>query len=403
MTQHILVLNSGSSSIKFGLYETTQPEPTPIITGRIGGIGRAPDFTAKRVGGDTISREPLALGPLAQLDKGARHGELTTALLDWIDALPDDIDLVAAGHRVVHGGEQFAKPAVITPEVFKQLDALTPLAPLHQPNNLAAVTAIEKRTQGKPALTQVACFDTSFHRTMPRVAQLFGLPRAMADSGVIRYGFHGLSYDYIASVLPDLLPAAKRRKVVVAHLGNGASMCAMDQLQSVNTTMGFTALHGLIMGRRSGTLDAGIVLHLIQQRGMSADEVWQMLYRESGLLGVSGISNSMQELTASKEPAAQEAVELFCYRAACEIGSLAASMQGLDAIVFTAGIGENSAPVRQAICERLAWLGLDLNSAANDAAKQTISTENSKITAMVIPTNEQLVIARATANLAQSR
>lgn len=393
MTQHILVLNAGSSSIKFGLYEATPHEPAAIITGRVGGIGRAPDFTATRVAGG----ESLAEGPLAQLDKNARHGDLTIAILDWIDALPDQIDLVAAGHRVVHGGEQFAEPAVITAEVFRQLEALTPLAPLHQPNNLAAVTAIEKRAGN---LVQVACFDTSFHRTMPRVAQLFGLPRAMADSGVICYGFHGLSYDYIASVLPDLLPEAKRRKVVVAHLGNGASMCAMDQLKSVNTTMGFTALHGLVMGRRSGTIDAGIVLHLMQQRGMSADQVREMLYRESGLLGVSGISNSMQELTASNEPAAKEAVDLFCYRAACEIGSLAAAMQGLDALVFTAGIGENSAPVRQAICERLGWMGLDLDDAANRAAHQTISTNESKLSALVIPTNEQLVIARATQILA---
>ncbi len=395
MMQCILVLNAGSSSIKFGLYQTTPADPQEIISGRIGGIGRAPDFTARRANGELMDE-----GPLQALPENARHAELTVAILDWVAALPEKIELVGAGHRVVHGGEHFTGPVVITNDVLRQLEALTPLAPLHQPNNLASVTAIESRA---PGLTQVACFDTSFHRTMPRVAQLFGLPREMTDSGVIRYGFHGLSYDYIASVLPGLLPPEKRGKVVDAHLGNGASMCALDNLKSVNTTMGFTALHGLVMGRRSGTIDAGIVLYLMQQRGMSADQVWQMLYKESGLLGLSGISNSMQVLTESSENTAKEAVDMFCYTAACEIGSLAASMQGLDAVVFTAGIGENSAPVRQAICERLEWMGLTLDKPANNAGELTISSATSNLAALVVPTNEQLVIARAAASLQKAK
>ncbi len=391
MTDTILVINSGSSSIKFALYPAGSGSDQPLIKGRIAGIGRAPDFVAF----DGEGKE-LAEGRLQDLDGNAGHGELVQGLLDWIANKHSNLKVVAAGHRVVHGGQVFDGPVVVTDETFKQMEELTPLAPLHQPHNLAAVTAISK---GSPDTKQVACFDTSFHRSQPRLAQLFGLPHELSDAGIIRYGFHGLSYDYIASVLGDLPDCKADGKVIVAHLGNGASICAMDNRRSVATSMGFTALHGLMMGRRSGTLDAGAVLHLIQQRGMSVDEVHQLLYRESGLLGVSGFSNNMRELQESNDPRAAQAVDLFCYRATCEFGAHAAAMQGLDAIVFTAGIGENSALVRKKICRQLGWLGVEIDEGANDDHRATISTQNSKISVHVVATNEELVIARATKDL----
>ncbi|MGB7307032.1 MAG: acetate/propionate family kinase [Burkholderiaceae bacterium] len=396
MSRAILVLNAGSSSIKFAIYDATSDSDLPQISGRIGGIGRAPEFVANSAAG-----EPLPEGQLSVLPADASHAHLTQQLLDWIVQHAPEVTLVAAGHRVVHGGQTYTGPVVITPDVFEALSALTPLAPLHQPNNLSAIQAIARRN---PQLIQVACFDTSFHRTMPRHAQTFGLPRSLTDEGVIRYGFHGLSYEYIASVLPGVLGQAGQKRVVVAHLGNGASLAALHHQQSVMTTMGFTALHGLLMGRRSGTIDAGIVLHLLQERGMTAHQVWEMLYQQSGLLGVSGISNSMQVLTESTDPAAREAVDLFCYRAVCEIGSLAAAMQGLDGIVFTAGIGENSTVVRKQICQQLGWLGLHLDDNVNDdqslSGTRLISRADSRIVAAVIPTDEQVVIARATRKLA---
>ena len=391
MTDTILVINSGSSSIKFALYPADSGDDQPVIKGKIAGIGRAPDFVAFDAAGLA-----LAEGRLQDLGPDAGHGELVQGLLDWIDNKHSNLKVVAAGHRVVHGGQVFDGPVVVTDETFKQMEELTPLAPLHQPHNLAAITAISKRS---PDIKQVACFDTSFHRTQPRLAQLFGLPHELSDAGIIRYGFHGLSYDYIASVLGDLPGCKADGKVIVAHLGNGASICAMDKQQSVMTSMGFTALHGLMMGRRSGTLDAGAVLHLIQQRGMSVDDVHQLLYRESGLLGVSGFSNNMRELQESSDPRAAEAVDLFCFKAACEFGSHATAMQGLDGIVFTAGIGENSAVVRAKICRQLAWLGVEIDDGANQNHKLTISTETSKISVHVVATNEELVIANATRGL----
>jgi len=391
MTDAILVINSGSSSIKFALYPVDGANEYPLIKGKIAGIGRAPDFVAFDIVG-----KALAEGRLQDLDGDAGHGELVQGLLDWVASKHSSLKVVAAGHRVVHGGQVFDGPVMITPETFMQMEELTPLAPLHQPHNLAAVTAISKRS---PGILQVACFDTSFHRTQPRLSQLFGLPHELSDAGIIRYGFHGLSYEFIASVLKDLPGCKADGKVIVAHLGNGASICAMNDGQSVMTSMGFTALHGLMMGRRSGTLDAGAVLHLIQQRGMSVDEVHQLLYRESGLLGVSGFSNNMRELQESSDPRAAEAVDLFCHKAACEFGAHATAMEGLDAIVFTAGIGENSALVRAKICQQLGWLGVEIDAGANDDHRLTISTDVSKISTHVIATNEELVIANATRDL----
>lgn len=391
MADVILVINSGSSSIKFALYPADGADAAPLIRGKVAGIGRAPDFVAFGASGDV-----LAEGDLATLGADAGHGALVQGLLDWVGREQAHLNIVAAGHRVVHGGQVFAGPVVITPETFAQMEELTPLAPLHQPHNLAAVTAIAGRA---PDIRQVACFDTSFHRSQPRLSQLFGIPYELSDAGIIRYGFHGLSYDYIASMLGDLSGCKSDGKVIVAHLGNGASLCAMENRRSVMTSMGFTALHGLMMGRRSGTLDAGAVLHLVQQRGMSVDEVHQLLYRQSGLLGVSGISNNMRALQESSDPRAAEAIELFCHKAAGEFASHAAAMQGLDSIVFTAGIGENSAVVRGKICARLGWLGVEVDEAANNNGAATISTPDSAISVHVVATNEELVIARAVRSL----
>ncbi len=297
---------------------------------------------------------------------------------------------------MVHGGQTFAGPTLIDAAVCRDLERFIPLAPLHQPHNLAAVNAI---TRVAPHLPQIACFDTSFHRTQSKFAQLFALPRKLTEEGIIRYGFHGLSYEYIAGVLPDHMHSRSDGRTIVAHLGNGASMCAMKKRRSVAASMGFTALDGLMMGRRCGSLDAGVVLHLLQNRGMTIDEVQHMLYRESGLLGVSGISNNMQVLLESADPKAQEAVDLFCYRAACELSSLVAPLEGLDSIIFTAGIGENSPYVRKAICGHLSWLGVNLDTVANDENATFIHNANSKIDVLVILTNEEAVIAADTRDL----
>ena len=388
MTDTILVLNAGSSSIKFALYASMGIGQPPLISGKITSIGRAPEFIVSDSRGNA-----LAESGLGTTEKSATHGELTLRFLDWLKRHDQGTRLVAVGHRVVHGGRNFTGPVVISTEVVEELEQLASLAPLHQPHNLAAIRAI---SDWDPGLAQVACFDTSFHRSQPRLAQLFALPRALSEEGVIRYGFHGISYQYIASQLPDYLGARADGRVVVAHLGNGASMCALKQRRSIASSMGFTALDGLMMGQRCGSLDAGVVLYLLQNQGMSVDEVQHLLYHQSGLLGVSGISNNMQVLRESSDPRAREAIDLFCYRAACELGALIIALQGLDSIVFTAGIGENAAVVRQLICDHLTWLGVELDHAANDANASRISSPNSKVDVLVIPTNEERVIAEAT-------
>ena len=391
MTETILVINAGSSSIKFALYPSAMVAEGALISGKIAGIGRAPAFVACDAMGHSLAEKGLG-----SIEKSATHGELTLSLLDWLSDHEQRVRLVAVGHRVVHGGRDFTDPVVISADVLEKLENLSSLAPLHQPHNLAAIRAISDWTPGLP---QVACFDTSFHRNQPRLAQLFALPRALSDAGVIRYGFHGISYQYIAKILPEHLGARADGRVLVAHLGNGASLCAMKQRCSIASSMGFTALDGLMMGQRCGSLDAGVVLYLLQNQGMSVEQVEHLLYRESGLLGVSGISNNMQVLCDSSDPRAQEAIELFCYRAAGEIGLLLSPLQGLDAIVFTAGIGENAALVRQLICEHLAWLGVELDHVANSTNATRISSPSSKIEVLVIPTKEEAVIAEATRTL----
>lgn len=383
----ILVMNAGSSSIKFAIYPAVPAPRDALIRGKIAGIGSAPDFIIRDDGKLALQEDGLE-----NIDPSATHAELTVRLLDWIADHTAGYDLTAVGHRVVHGGRTFHAPVVIQPDIMATLEDLVSLAPLHQPNNLAVIRSITER---KPELTQVACFDTSFHRTQPRLAQLFALPRSMTDAGIIRYGFHGLSYEFIASTLPGVAGPLADQRVIVAHLGNGSSMCAMKNRQSVSSTMGFTALEGLMMGRRCGTLDAGVVLHMMDQMGMSCEEVSRVLYRESGLLGVSGISNDMQVLDCSPDPHALEAIELYCYRAATQLASLVCTIEGLDAIVFTAGIGENSSAVRRLICERLAWLGVSLDASSNDSNATLISNDASAVQVYVIPTDEEAVIADA--------
>jgi acetate kinase len=303
------------------------------------------------------------------------------------------LSLKGIGHRVVHGGLKYAVPTRMDREVLQDLQQFVPLAPLHQPHNLTPIRLMFER---QPELPQVACFDTAFHRSQPELAQMFALPKELHDEGVRRYGFHGLSYEYIASSLPQFDPAAANGRTVVCHLGNGASMCALSGGRSVASTMGFTAVDGLPMGTRCGALDPGVILYLMDQRGMDARAIEKLIYSQSGLLGVSGVSSDMRTLLASDEPRAKLAVDLYVYRIARELGSLAAALGGLDAIVFTGGIGENSAEIREGVCRDAAWLGVQLDEAANRAGRQRISTAASKTAAWVLPTNEELMIARHT-------
>jgi acetate kinase len=325
------------------------------------------------------------------------HDTALRTILDWIEARAGGAGIVAAGHRVVHGGTRYMAPIGITADVLRELEALVPLAPLHQPHNLAPIRALSEL---KPTLCQVACFDTAFHTTQPAVAQTFALPYALSEAGIKRYGFHGLSYEYVASVLGEYLGAAADGRVVVAHLGAGASMCAMHGRRSVATTMGFTALEGLPMGTRTGAIDPGVILHLLSERGMSVAGVTDLLYKQSGLLGMSGVSSDVRDLLASDSPRAAAALDVFVYRVGRELGSLAAALGGLDALVFTAGIGEHATSIRARICRDAAWLGVSLDEAANKQGGPCISKAGSRASAWVVPTNEELMIARHTLTLA---
>ncbi|WP_022723073.1 acetate/propionate family kinase [Rhodopseudomonas sp. B29] len=386
MSEVLLVLNAGSSSIKFALFEA-HSEPTAehlICEGAISGIGHKAHFKATGRSGEALIDEVLP--------DGETLDEAMAALIDWIERGFPDQSLAAAGHRVVHGGAIFDAPVVIAAGVVDQLRSFEPLAPLHQPHNLAAIEALSKL---HPNLPQVACFDTAFHHRQSEVATAFALPRDLHAEGVRRYGFHGLSYEYIAGRLPAVAgPAVADGRVVVAHLGSGASMCAMRARSSVATTMGFTALDGLMMGSRCGELDPGVVLYLIDQRGMSVKAVTDLLYHSSGLLGVSGISDDMRTLLESDDPRAREAIELFVYRISRELGSLAAALGGLDALVFTGGIGEHAPEIRKRVCDLAGWLGITLDAAANAAGAARISIPESKVSVWVIPTDEDLMIAR---------
>ena len=386
----IAVFNAGSSSLKFSLFGLEGDALAPILRGEVEGVTTRARFVAEDATGAVLVTH--AWSEPDQPD----HAAATRHVLAFLREHAGGRTLAAVGHRVVHGGAAFAQPVRVDDEVLHALDALAPLAPLHQPHNLAPIRALRKEA---PALAQVACFDTAFHRTQSRLAAQFPLPRAITSAGVQRYGFHGLSYEYIATALRQIDEDASRGRCVVAHLGNGASMCAMVDGASVATTMGFTALDGLMMGTRAGALDPGVILHLMDTRGMDARAIEKLLYRESGLLGVSGLSSDMRTLLSADTPDAAFAVELFCYRAARELGSLAAALGGLDALVFTGGIGENAVPVRAAIAGASAWIGVDLDEAANRVNGPRISTATSRVAVYVIPTDEALMIARHTLRL----
>jgi acetate kinase len=387
MDAYALVLNAGSSSLKFCVYHSPQPKAWRLeARGQVDGIGTAPRFVAKDEAGDRIADEALD----ASVTDG--RGALDV-LAAWLRGRYAGSKVVGVGHRVVHGGARYTGPTLVTPPVLADLRELIPLAPLHQPHNIGAIEAVAERLPGVP---QVACFDTSFHRGQPAVAEIVPLPREIRDRGVQRYGFHGLSYEYIASVLPQTAPAIADGRVVVAHLGSGASLCAMKNRRSIDSTLGFTALDGLCMGTRPGAVDPGVILYLFQNLGLTARAVEAMLYKQSGLLAISGISNDMRDLLGNEAPEARLSVDYFVYRAAKEIGALAAVLGGLDALVFTAGIGENSPEIRRRICEASAWLGVELDADANTHRAARISTAGSRVSAWVIPTNEELMIARHT-------
>ena len=387
MDDYALVLNAGSSSLKFCVYRRPEVEGWRLETrGQIEGIGSSPRFSA-RDGRDRVLADD-------SLNNGVTDGRTALgALAAWLRSQYGGARVLGIGHRVVHGGARYAGPTIVTPPVLEDLRKLVPLAPLHQPHNLAAIDAVFEWLPGVP---QVACFDTSFHRGQPAVADVIPLPREMCRSGVQRYGFHGLSYEYIASVLPQVAPEIAQGRVIVAHLGSGASLCALKNGKSVDHSLGFTALDGLCMGTRPGAIDPGVILYLFQSLGLSASDVETILYKKSGLLGISGISNDMRVLLESSEPGARLAVDYFVYRAAREIGGLAAVLGGIDGLVFTAGIGENSAEIRRRISDACSWLGIDLDQDANSQRGPRISRAGSRVSAWVIPTNEELMIARHT-------
>jgi acetate kinase len=393
----ILVINAGSSSTKFSVFET-KPDRSllPVADGQVDGIGAqtgmSPRIEVADAEGSRLINEAIA---------GNDHKSAMAAIHSWFAAHVGSVSgLAGVGHRVVHGGLNYSAPVLIDDTIVAALQALVPLAPLHQPHNIAAIRAVATVA---PDMPQVACFDTAFHRNEPPLAQEFALPRELTAKGVRRYGFHGLSYEYISSALPEIAPECARGKVIIAHLGNGASMCAIAAGCSVATTMGFTAIDGLPMGTRTGALDPGVILYLLEHEGMDAQAIEQLLYERSGLLGVSGESSDMRTLLASRRPAAQEAIDLFVYRIGRELGSLTAALGGLDAIVFTAGIGEHATEIRARVCADTRWIGVNLDEDANNKGGPRISLPTSKVTVWVIPTNENLMVARHTRHLLDSR
>jgi acetate kinase len=387
MNDVVLVLNAGSSSLKFEVFGIDGGEPSSLVGGKVEELTTAAVFEAEDAAGRRIGEHRWPA------DAPPGHDGAIAWLARWLAEQLPGKTLQAVGHRVVHGGTKYHAPVRVDAGVLADLERLVPLAPLHQPHNLSGIRAVAAQ---RPDLPQVACFDTAFHTTQDELAQMFALPHRFAEAGVRRYGFHGLSYEYIASVLPTLDAKAAAGRTVVAHLGNGASLCAMAGGRSVASTMGFTALEGLPMGTRCGQIDPGVLIYLMDEHGMDARAIERLLYKESGLLGVSGRSSDMRELLAADDARSRLAVDLFCYRAAREIGSLAAALGGLDALVFTAGIGEHAAPVRERIVRRCAWLGAELDEAANAAGGPRLTTDGSRVAAWVVPTDEEGMIARHT-------
>jgi acetate kinase len=392
----ILVVNAGSSSIKFSLYATDgRSTLSPASRGQIDGIGTQPRLRVRNAQGAALTDEKYSAGEVADVTAAM------TCVGGWLRTHLDGTWPVAVGHRVVHGGPDHAAPALVDDDLLADLDRLVSLAPLHQPHNIGPIRTIRARFPGTP---QVACFDTAFHRAHPEVADRYALPEALYREGVRRYGFHGLSYEYIARTLPRVAPDVAEGAVVVAHLGSGASMCALRNRRSLDSTMGFTALDGLPMGTRCGQLDPGVVLHLLNEKGWSPSQVESLLYRDAGLRGLSGVSNDVRDLLASEAPAARMALDYFVYRVGRELGSLAGALGGLDALVLTAGIGENSPDIRARICARAEWLGVRLDAAANRAGGPRISAPDSRVSVWVIPTDEERMIAEHTLDVvARSR
>lgn len=376
----ILVINAGSSSLKYAIF--SYDDLKLLFYGSIDRICEAPQFLVYAENKELIFKQE-------QISKG--YDNAFKVFFRWLEGISNEYSLKVVSHRVVHGGKKFYQPQKMSATILNELEAFIPLAPLHQANNLEAIRVIFSY---QPKLLQIACFDTAFHHTQNHLATLFAIPQSLTSEGIIRYGFHGLSYEYIASQLPQYLPMKANGKIIVAHLGNGASLCAMENRQSVATSMGFTALEGLMMGSRSGSIDPGVILYLLQQKHYSTEQVEDLLYKKSGLLGVSGISKDLRVLTSDQSAQAALAIDLFCYKAAKEMGGLITILKGCDAIVFTAGIGENSALVRKKICSWLDWLGVKLNENDNNQNAINISTDDSKITVLVIPTNEELILAK---------
>ena len=385
MTDVVLTLNAGSSSIKFAAFEAGSAGLPLLASGQVEGLYGAAKFSARKAEGEPVTHA---------IPGGADHKSALAEVLSWLERSVQDCRVVAVGHRIVHGGTEFTEPTLIDAAKLESMKRLIPLAPLHQPHNIAGV---EAALAAFPSAVQVGCFDTSFHRSHPLVADIFGLPKSFYEEGVRRYGFHGLSYEYISRRLAEIAPGLAAGRVVVAHLGNGASLCALRNGRSIDSTMSLTALDGLLMGTRCGQIDPGVLLYLMTEKRMSADQISDLLYNHSGLKGMSGISNDMRELESSSAPAAREALDYFIYRLRREIGSLAAALGGLDALVFTAGIGEHSAHVREETLAGLEWLGVSVDPAANTANAQIISAPGSKVTVFVIPTNEERMIAEHTA------
>ncbi len=384
MTEALLVLNAGSSSLKFSVFLDEDP-PRLVLRGQLEELYGRPRFRA-HVAGAVVGEKEWPAGT----ELG--HRGAIDHLLGWLHGgVLQGHRPAAVGHRVVHGGTRFSGPALVDAPTLAELDSLVPLAPLHQPHSLAAIRAVQNKD---PSVVQVACFDTAFHCTQPAVARAFALPRSYAEEGVRRYGFHGLSYEFIASALAKIDPRGAAGRTVVAHLGNGASMCALSEGRSVATTMSFTALDGLVMGTRCGSIDPGVLLYLLQRHGMDGRALEHLLYEQSGLLGVSGESSDMRVLLSSSDPRAAEALDLFVYRIHRELGSLAAVLRGLDALVFTGGIGENAAPIRARVCRDASWLGLDFDADANGRGAPCISRTGSRVSAWVIPTDEEAMVAR---------
>jgi len=393
MHEPILVINAGSSSIKFSVFETDADRSlTPGVHGEVAGIGTAPRFSVVDAQGRGLADEPIPRND---------HENAIAAILGWYTTnLGGEAALDGVGHRVVHGGLAYSQPVLIDDQVMTALEALVPLAPLHQPHHIAAIRAIKAAA---PEVPQVACFDTAFHRAQPPLAQQFALPRELTAKGIRRYGFHGLSYEYITSALAQIAPDRAQGKLVVAHLGNGASMCAIERGRSIATTMSFTPVDGLMMGTRTGALDPGVILYLLQHERMSAAAIETLIYERSGLLGVSGLSSDMRTLLASERRAAKEAIDLFIYRIGRELGSLAGALGGLDALVFTAGIGEHAVEIRARVCRGAQWLGIGLDETANAGGGPRISAAGSAVSVWVVPTDENLMVARHTRRLLEGR